>query len=147
MAFFAAIPIPEEQIIVKTRLSFAFVNLKPVTPGHMLVSPLRVVHRFADLTCEETADLMNLARQLGPILQTVFQATSLTFSIQDGVEAGQTVPHCHVHVIPRKKGDFGGDQIYQAIEAERKPRSRQEMTLEAAMLRPLCSQIASHPLS
>lgn len=40
-------------MFLKTALSFAFVNLKPIVPGHVLVSPLRIVKRFKDLTPEE----------------------------------------------------------------------------------------------
>ncbi|KAG2614613.1 hypothetical protein PVAP13_3NG006576 [Panicum virgatum] len=66
-------------------------------------------------------------------------------SSQDGPEAGQTVPHVHIHVIPRKKGDFEkNDEIYDAIDVkekelkdkldldiERKDRSMEEMAHEA----------------
>jgi diadenosine tetraphosphate (Ap4A) HIT family hydrolase len=44
-------------VFATSPLSFAFVNLKPVVPGHVLVSPKRVVPRFADLSEEEVADL------------------------------------------------------------------------------------------
>jgi bis(5'-adenosyl)-triphosphatase len=49
--------IDASEVFSKTSLSFAFVNLKPVVPGHVLVSPIRVVPRFADLTPEEVADM------------------------------------------------------------------------------------------
>jgi len=85
---------------------------------------------------------METVRLLGPILQTAYQAQSLTICIQDGPEAGQTVPHVHVHVMPRKKGDFEqNDEIYRAIEAPRNPRTPEAMALEAAILRPLCAGI------
>lgn len=80
-------------------------------------------------------------------------------AIQDGKDAGQTVPHVHVHVLPRRSGDFQkNDDVYDAIDnastdmamvssgkkgeqldldAERKVRTREEMAAEAAELRTL----------
>lgn len=57
----------------------------------MLVSPIRVVARFCDLTPLETADLFEVARIVGDAVQKEFGGTSLTISIQDGPEAGQSV--------------------------------------------------------
>ena len=77
-------------------------------------------------------------------------ASSITFAIQDGAQAGQTVPHVHVHVMPRKAGDFEkNDEIYDALDKkseemskaldqeERKPRTRDEMATEAMAYRKL----------
>lgn len=50
-------PIQASEVFLATPLSFAFVNLKPIVPGHVLISPVRVVERFAELTAEEVADL------------------------------------------------------------------------------------------
>lgn len=46
-----------DEVFYTSALSFAFVNLKPLVPGHVLVSPKRVAKRFADLSAEEVADL------------------------------------------------------------------------------------------
>jgi bis(5'-adenosyl)-triphosphatase len=88
-----------------------------VVPGHVLVVSRRVVARFADLTPEETTDLWSLAKKVGTCVESHFGATSLTYAIQDGPAAGQTVPHIHVHVLPRKPGDFeNNDEVYEHIE-------------------------------
>lgn len=141
------------EVFVTSPLSFAFVNLKPVVPGHVLVSPKRVLPRFADLTPEEVADLWRLAQRVGSAIQPHFGAHALTLAIQDGPEAGQTVPHVHVHVLPRRPGDFQrNDEVYDAVDAaakhlprgepldldkERKVRTPEEMAAEAAQLRAL----------
>ncbi|MXQ83132.1 hypothetical protein E5288_WYG018874 [Bos mutus] len=65
---------------------------------------------------EEVADLFQAAQRVGTVVEKHFQGTSLTFSMQDGPEAGQTVKHVHVHILPRKAGDFHrNDSIYDAV--------------------------------
>ncbi|KAM9593176.1 bis(5'-adenosyl)-triphosphatase isoform 2-T2 [Trichechus inunguis] len=79
----------------------------------VLVCPLRPVERFHDLRPDEVADLFQATQRVGTVVEQYFQGTSLTFAIQDGPEAGQTVKHVHVHVLPRKAGDFSrNDSIY-----------------------------------
>ena len=103
-------------IFLRTRLSMAFVNLKPILPGHILVSPARVVPRFSAMTADEVSDLFLAVHRIGPILESVYGASSLTIAVQDGHDAGQSVEHVHVHVIPRRKGDFAvNDDIYEEV--------------------------------
>ncbi|CAK0751322.1 hypothetical protein CVIRNUC_002059 [Coccomyxa viridis] len=140
------------ELFARTALSFAFVNLKPVVPGHVLVCSRRVVQRFTSLRNEEVSDLWCLAQKVGQVVEPYFGATSLTFAIQDGVHAGQSVPHVHVHVLPRRPGDFkSNDDVYDAIDdaskalageaekldldMERRVRTPEEMGQEAAQLR------------
>lgn len=152
------------QVFHLTPLSFALVNLKPILPGHVLVSPRRVVARVRDLTPAETADLFLTTRRVANMVERVYGATSLNIAIQDGKDAGQSVPHVHTHIIPRKRTDLdhmgGTDAVYElmdgeegdigrfqsmrqagrsysfsAIESEgRKPRSDEEMRTEAEVL-------------
>jgi bis(5'-adenosyl)-triphosphatase len=110
-----------------------------------------VVNRFLDLTSEEVSDLWLTAKYVGQKLEPFYNASSLTFTIQDGPKAGQTVPHVHVHILPRKDGDFeNNDEIYDVIDEkekelakklnldlERKDRTFEEMANEAANLRAL----------
>ncbi|XP_068265265.1 bis(5'-adenosyl)-triphosphatase isoform X2 [Nyctibius grandis] len=83
--------IKPSMVFLKTELSFALVNRKPVVPGHVLVCPVRPVERFRDLCPEEVADLFRTAQRVGNVVEKHFCGTSLTISIQDGPEAGQTV--------------------------------------------------------
>ncbi|XP_044879331.1 bis(5'-adenosyl)-triphosphatase isoform X3 [Mauremys mutica] len=90
-------------VFLKTELSFALVNRKPVVPGHVLVCPLRPVERFRDLRPEEVIDLFQTTQMVGNVVEKHFCGTSLTISIQDGPEAGQTVK---VHIIFSMRGSW-----------------------------------------
>ncbi|TKY47276.1 Nitrilase and fragile histidine triad fusion protein NitFhit [Spatholobus suberectus] len=91
-----------------------------------------------------------IAKKLGGQLESYHKASSLTFCIQlceplDGPQAGQTVPHVHIHILLRKSGDYENNHdIYDEInekekelnqvlkvDKERKDRSTEEMALEA----------------
>ncbi|XP_071817912.1 bis(5'-adenosyl)-triphosphatase-like isoform X2 [Apostichopus japonicus] len=114
-------------VFFKSKLSFAFVNRKPVVPGHILISPLRLVERFAGLTQNEIADLFQTAQSVSKNLEGHFKATSLSIAIQDGPDAGQTVQlEAHNHV------NFDGSE-------KTKWRTEEEMAEEAARLRKLFS--------
>lgn len=106
-----------KQVFFQTSHSFAIVNLKPIAPGHVLVIPKRTeAKRFADLSRDEVADLFTSVQRVGSVMESVHKASSLTVAIQDGPFAGQSVPHLHVHVIPRRPNDFvPNDQIYDHL--------------------------------
>ncbi|GAB1597468.1 deaminated glutathione amidase-like isoform X1 [Argonauta hians] len=137
---FGHLQIPSTQVFLKTPLSFAFVNIKPVLPGHVLICPKSVVASFSELNDEQTSDLWCTARKVGDVVKKHFGGTSLTFAIQDGPEAGQTIKHVHIHVIPRFAGDFTeNDDIYKKLQENpdqvMKLRSLEEMEAEARELR------------
>ena len=78
-----------------------------------------MVKRFADLTHDEVSDLFLCVHRIAPILQRVHASHALTIAVQDGKEAGQTVEHVHVHMMPRKEGDFqNNDDIYEKVHTK-----------------------------
>eukprot|EP00397_Hematodinium_sp_SG-2012_P066649 GEMP01100631.1.p1 GENE.GEMP01100631.1~~GEMP01100631.1.p1 ORF type:complete len:161 (+),score=39.29 GEMP01100631.1:91-573(+) len=147
--FFGPYPIAASSIFHESKLSYAFVNLKPICCGHVLVSPQRVTARLQDLNPDEVQDLFTTVQAVGRALTRTHAATSLTVSVQDGPEAGQTVPHVHVHVMARNKDDkfnkstSGNDAVYKALDESEKridddaltPRTLEEMAEEASVLR------------
>lgn len=89
--FGANILIRAAETFYQTTLSYAFVNLKPILPGHVLVCPKRLVHRFSELTQEEVGDLFCAVQKIGVVVERVFKGEALTIAVQDGEEAGQTI--------------------------------------------------------
>lgn len=110
----------------------------PVVPGHVLVIPRRVVPRFKDMTPEEIGDMWVTAQKIAAAVEREYSATSVTFAIQDGPQAGQTIPHVHIHILPRRGGDFvRNDEVYTHLEKSeesRAKRSLQDMAEEAKRL-------------
>ncbi|TIA69048.1 hypothetical protein E3P81_03828 [Wallemia ichthyophaga] len=122
------------QSFYRSSLSAAFVNLKPIVPGResgdsahslahveadVLVIPQRKVERFTELSPDEVSDLFLSVQRVGKVVESVWRSNALTVSVQDGVDAGQTVPHIHVHVLPRKPNDFpSSDQIYDELQKQ-----------------------------
>ena len=103
-----ALPVllPPRRTIVQTS-GFAFVIRDgfPVSPGHTLIIPKRHVASFFEVTDAERADLMSLLAAARDDLDREFHPAGYNIGINDGAAAGQTVPHLHIHLIPRYEGD------------------------------------------
>ena len=97
---------PEEERIAHQGTGFVCLwDGFPVSEGHILVIPIRHFSSWFDATTEEQVDLLegvNAARQL---IQRRYNPEGFNIGINIGESAGQTIPHLHVHVIPRYKGD------------------------------------------
>jgi bis(5'-adenosyl)-triphosphatase len=74
-------------------------------------------------------DLFLTVQRVSRMVERVYGASSLNIAIQDGVDAGQSVPHVHAHIIPRRKDDLaeqgGTDAIYEMMESEDADLSKQ----------------------
>ena len=78
----------------------------PVSLGHSLVIPHRHVGSFFELMEAERSDLLALLDQAKHELDALHQPDGYNIGINDGAAAGQTVPHLHIHLIPRYHGDL-----------------------------------------
>lgn len=79
---------------------------------------------------------------MSKMLKSHYNTSSLTLVIQDGVHAGQSVPHVHIHLLPRREGDFqNNDDIYGEVERvdsrKSEVRSLEDMESEAEVYRNL----------
>lgn len=93
--------------IVRRELAWAFPTNIPITPGHTLVVPTRHVGKIADLTKEEKIAILELAEEIKQALKIASGAIGFNQAWNEGNEAGQAVPHFHLHIVPRKPGDAG----------------------------------------
>ena len=97
--------LPAERVLFRNDVALAFRDAYPVTPGHTLVIPLRHVASFFDATALERSEMLALLDQAKVQLQAELNPAGFNIGINDGAAAGQTVPHLHMHLIPRYLGD------------------------------------------
>jgi len=89
-----------------TKQFSAFYNIAPILPGHSLIIPNQHHESLFELSDDELSEMMVFARKITLVLKTIFNCDGFDWTIQDGVSAGQTVPHLHLHIIPRKPHDL-----------------------------------------
>lgn len=88
-------------------LVFAVTDGFPVTPGHMLIIPKRHIADFFSLTENERGEAMDLVKLLrNRLVENDRRIVGFNFGVNSGEAAGQTVMHCHLHLIPRRTGDM-----------------------------------------
>ena len=94
------------RIIKETLHSIAFLDAFPLAKGHTLVIPKNHHIKIQDMSEQENSDLFSLVYQ---VLTKVDKLTGATLvAIHNGKEAGQEIPHVHVHLVPRSTGDSAG---------------------------------------
>lgn len=76
---------------------------KPAVPGHLLLIPNRHVKTFDQLNSEEVQEIGELVKKVHLLYKSRFQATDYLLIQKNGPLAGQSVPHVHIHILPRTK--------------------------------------------
>jgi diadenosine tetraphosphate (Ap4A) HIT family hydrolase len=97
----------KDRLLVKNHLAFSFLTHTPIVPGHALICPIRCVATSEELNSEEWQNILDLKALICQMLKKIFNAEGFNFAWNMGEMAGQTVPHFHLHVVPRKSGDAG----------------------------------------
>ena len=98
-------PLPPASVLAASDAFVAFFDGFPVTPGHTLVIPKRHVASLFDLPEPEHRELWAQVTEVRKRLAERFHPAAFNIGVNDGTEAGQTVGHAHIHVIPRYAGD------------------------------------------
>lgn len=96
--------IPPSDWLASNRSAFAIPDRFPVSPGHSLVVPRRLVATWWEATSDEQADMLALVDEVRRRLDDRFHPDGYNVGFNAGAAAGQTVGHLHVHVIPRYAG-------------------------------------------
>ena len=97
--------LPESRVIDRTPLGLVIRDGFPISPGHTLIIPMRHVGSFFELEAAERSELLDLLDRSKVGLDREFSPQGYNIGINDGPSAGQTVPHLHIHLIPRYRGD------------------------------------------
>jgi histidine triad (HIT) family protein len=96
------------KVIDRSAHALAILDAFPLAIGHVLVISNSHVGKVQDLGSAESQALFELVRKVIPAVELGVNVTSTTIAIHNGSEAGQEIPHVHVHVIPRKREDGAG---------------------------------------
>ncbi|MGH7763257.1 MAG: HIT family protein [Candidatus Dormibacteraceae bacterium] len=110
----------------------AFMDVQPITHGHMLVVPREHAVLMADLNDSVAMRSFRVARKMASIARAILGAGGVNLFVADGEVAFQDVPHFHVHVIPRYPNDGFGLTFPPSYD---KPPSRAELETIAAAFR------------
>jgi len=107
------------EVVAREPGALAFLDVTPLADGHVLVVPDAHVARIEDLSAADAAALFRAVTALAGPVRAAVAAAGSTIGINNGEATGQTVPHVHVHIVPRWPGD-GAGSIHSIFTA--KPR-------------------------
>ena len=94
------------KIITQTENSIAFLDAFPLTKGHTLVIPKNHHDKIQNMSKEENQDLFSTVHKVLSKVDTLTGSTLV--AVHNGKDAGQEIPHVHVHLVPRSPDDSGG---------------------------------------
>lgn len=96
----------KSRFLKETTHSVSFLDAFPLAMGHVLIIPKNHHQKIQDLSVEENTDLFSLVRQMVSNVDKITGSTLV--AIHNGKDAGQEIPHMHVHLVPRGKDDSAG---------------------------------------
>ena len=113
--------------LAEDALSFAMLDINPANPGHALVLSRRHAPSLTASRDEDVAAAMAMARRIAAAIETALKPDGINLVQANGPGAAQSVPHFHIHVLPRRIGDdlklnwqlVPGDRAALAALAER----------------------------
>ena len=95
----------KEPVITESEYWYAIYDKYPVSDGHTLLITKRHISSFFDLTPEETKQMYNMIKYVKCKLDVKYFPDGYNIGVNCGRAAGQTIPHCHIHIIPRYNND------------------------------------------
>lgn len=97
--------IEETLVVAQNSAALAFRDAFPIAEGHTLVIPREHVASIFDLSASGQASLWQLVAKVRSALAEQLSPAGFNIGVNDGEAAGQTVPHAHLHIIPRYQDD------------------------------------------
>ena len=98
-------PFIDKENILENEYAFAIYDGFPVSKGHVLIIPKRIVPEIFDLKNDEYQACFDLVKNVKNYLQEKYKPDAFNVGVNCGAVSGQTVFHAHIHIIPRYKGD------------------------------------------
>ena len=95
-------------IIIENEKAMAFLDAFPLSKGHTLIIPKAHYSKIQELDENSSQSIFNLVWKISNPIEKATGVNSSTIAIHNGKEAGQEIPHVHIHVIPRDSGDGAG---------------------------------------
>jgi histidine triad (HIT) family protein len=96
------------RVISQNNKAVAFLDAMPLSIGHTLVIPKSHYEKVQEMNRDYSSAVLDLLRQVSSAVEKAVGVNASTIAIHNGREAGQEVPHVHVHVIPRNTDDGAG---------------------------------------
>ena len=88
--------------------AMALLDAFPLAAGHTLVIPKSHYAKVQQMSEQDAVAVFDMVWKLAGAVETASQVNASTIAIHNGSDAGQEVPHVHVHIVPRKSGDGAG---------------------------------------
>jgi histidine triad (HIT) family protein len=96
------------RIITQNDKAIAFLDAFPLSLGHTLIIPKSHYYKIQDMDKEHLSAVFDLLWKLSTAIEKAVESNASTIAIHNGKDAGQEVPHVHVHIIPRTADDGAG---------------------------------------
>ncbi len=114
-----------EGIFFETKHTMALYDIAPAVKGHSLIVPKRHVNSFIELTPIEITDFLKTLKVVIPVLLRLYGDESNSYNLlsQIGEFSGMSIPHLHIHLLPRRKDDLYNNaktEIYSSIDAKKR---------------------------
>jgi len=96
----------DENVVEEDDYCYAIYDNYAVTEGHALIIPKEHVNDFLSLRSDKRTRLIGMVNKMKKRIDEMFEPDGYNIGINMGQAAGQTVPHLHIHLIPRYEGDM-----------------------------------------
>lgn len=97
--------VPEDEVVCSTDLAIARYDKFPVSTGHTLIIPIRHIQDIDEASNIEQRELWKLVQKVKASIEDEYAPDGFNIGVNLGEAAGQSIPHLHIHLIPRYKGD------------------------------------------
>ncbi len=105
--------------IYETKYSIAFLDAFPLKEGHTLIISKAHKTKIQELNKEENNDIFTTLHFLINHIEKIVESNSTLIAIHNGKEAGQEIPHVHIHIVPIKKSDESATPIHSMFTKEK----------------------------